>query len=109
MVVGFIWVRWVHSCALWGSLGSSGVVELLRARPGGLCVHPGRLGSLACVLVVIGIIRSLSVYSRTPLVSLGSSRIVASTRVRLRGRSPRLVHSRAPLCRRVTAERPVGN
>ena len=71
-VIGFIRGRWFHSCVPWGWLGSPGfvgfpsvlpgdrcvnrVVVFNRVRPEGLWVHPGWLGSLGCVLDVVGFI-----------------------------------------------------
>ena len=53
-IVGFIWVRWVHSGASWGSLDlfrcSLGAVAFIWAPPWGSKVH---LGSLLHALVVI--------------------------------------------------------
>ena len=46
-VVGYIVNSWIHTGALWGSLGSSGVVGLSCVCPSGRCVHPGSLSSLA--------------------------------------------------------------
>ena len=44
----------VHLVALCVSLGSSGVVGISRVGPGSRSVHPGSLGSLGSVLVVVG-------------------------------------------------------
>ena len=48
-VVGYFLGCWVHSGAPWVSLSSSGVIEFTRVRPGDQWVHPGSLGSLRCV------------------------------------------------------------
>ena len=42
-VVGFIRGRWIHSGVPWGSIGSSAVVGFTRVRPEGRRVHPGSL------------------------------------------------------------------
>ena len=54
VVFGFIQGLWVHSCALWGSLGSSMVIGFTGVRRGGCCVHLGWLGSLVYALGVVG-------------------------------------------------------
>ena len=41
LVVGFIRVRWVHSDAPWGSLGSFGFIGFIRARRGGRRIYLG--------------------------------------------------------------------
>ena len=73
-VVRFIRGRWVHSGVPWWSLGSPGVVGFLWVLPGDRWVHPrgcvhscvrpeylwvqpGWLGSLWCVLDIVGLIR----------------------------------------------------
>ena len=82
-VVGFIRGRLVHSGAPWGSLGSSGSVWFARERPVWRwvhAVHSRSLGSLGCVMGVVGLIRGRCVHGGAPL---GSSCVVGFTRVYL--------------------------
>ena len=74
------------------SLGSSGVVEFTRVRPGGRWVHlqslgpwhsPWKsLGSLGVALRVVGFMRGRWVHSGSPWGSFGSSWVVEFTRIR---------------------------
>ena len=70
--LGFMQRCWVHTCAPLALIGSSGVVgfilglSITRVRPGGRWVNLRLLGSIACALGVVGIIRSPQVQSRTP-------------------------------------------
>ena len=64
VVVGIIMDCWIRSRALWGWLGSSGVVAITGVRPGDRWVRPGSLGSLARSIGVVGFIRGCWVHSR---------------------------------------------
>ena len=53
-VVWFFSCRSVNYGARSGSLGSSGVFDFTRVRPGGRSVNPGSFGSLDGAVVVVG-------------------------------------------------------
>ena len=80
-VVGFIWCRWVHLGAPWGSLRSSVDVGFTRVRPGVRWVHPGSLRSLRCALGVVGFIRGRLVHSRAHTDGVVFMRVVGSSDV----------------------------
>ena len=94
----FIRGGWVHLSSRWGSLGTSAVVVFTLVCPWGRWVHQGSLDSLVFALWVVVFIRLRWVHSqdvrfirgrwvhlRSHCVSLGSSRVVTFTRVRLWG------------------------
>ena len=81
----------VHLGSPFGPFGSSWVIGFTRVLAGGLWVHAGSLGSLRFALGVIAFIRgslgSLGFASvHLPWGSMGSSEVVAFTRVRPWGR-----------------------
>ena len=75
--------RWVlPQGATSGSLGSSGVFEFTRVRPGGRWVHPGTLGAFGFALGGVCFIWGRWVHSGAPWSSLSSSWLLGFTRVR---------------------------
>ena len=68
---------------LWVSSGSSGVAGFIGLRPGGRRDHPDTLGSLGCVLGVIGFILGSWVHWSASWESSGSSGTVGLIGVRL--------------------------
>ena len=106
LVDWFIWGRWVHSCAPWSSLASSGVVWFTQACTRCPWVHSWWLGSFACALGVVGFIRGLWVHLRAldsfgvvgfTLAPSGSLSSFARARAVVRVICSSGVHSRARL------------
>ena len=86
-VVGFMWCHWVHSGSPLELLGLSGDVGLTLVRPAGSSVHLRSMCVyiLGFALLVVRYIQGRWVHSHSPWVSLGSSRVVRFTLVRLVG------------------------